>query len=427
MRRSSSLSRESQFLLACVKLEPTRQDLHWVEQELGHPTLKWNRVVDLAYQQDVAPLIYNTLSRFDTSVVNCTSALRRLRAAYYVNAVRNTLLFQELQNILRTLGRRGRAAIVLKGAALAETVYPNRALRPMSDLDLLIHKEELVDVEELFAELDYVLDEKQLKMKEWYDTHYHHLAFHKVLAPSLTLRCEIHWSLERPTRPFPIDIDGIWKRAVPATIADIQALVLSPEDLLVHLCLHTCKHRLTGGFRAFCDIAETIRHFGQDMDWKQIHARASEWRINTFVYVPLRLAQMLLGAQVPEWVMNALEPGDFDNRLLDAATAAVLEDRVSAALFPAFFQLRQGKSLRKRATTMLKRVFSHTAIAGRYALSPTSKKIYCHYPRRLKDTILEYGLELWRFVRLGRGVVAKAEGYSKLEEWLAPFDSAPPP
>ena len=105
-------------------------------------------------------------------------------------------------------------------------------------------------------------------------------------------------------------------------------------DLLLYHCVHRCKHRLTVGFRAFCDTAEIVRRYGTEMDWNQFLSRASEWRVGTFVYVPLRLAGDLLGAPVPAEVFRSLASEASESLLPDAAKAEVPEDRSSSLLFP---------------------------------------------------------------------------------------------
>ena len=106
--------------------------------------------------------------------------------------------------------------------------------------------------------MGYLLKERS-KAKEWWTERHYHLVFIKNEATPTDIHLEIHWHIDRSSHPFTIDLDGMWERALPAIIAEVEALVLSPEDLLLHLCLHTCKHKLTGGLRPFCDIAETIR------------------------------------------------------------------------------------------------------------------------------------------------------------------------
>lgn len=59
---------------------------------------------------------------------------QKLREDYYLSAVRNTLLYQELAKILATFNDAGLPVIVLKGAALAQEMYGNIALHPMTDI-----------------------------------------------------------------------------------------------------------------------------------------------------------------------------------------------------------------------------------------------------------------------------------------------------
>ena len=390
-----------------------------LQQEVRHPALDWDRVVKLACENDLGPLLYKRLQQLRPDG-RTRGPLAALKAMYCATAIRNTLLYRELETLLRALGTLGAPVIVLKGAALADRVYRDRALRPMSDVDLLVGKERMLDVEDLLGRMGYAVEELKPGDKAWcYERHYH-LVFCRQVNASFRMRCEIHWLLERPTRPFTIDTEGVWTRALPASVANTDVLVLSPEDLLLQLCLHTCKHRLVGGFRAFCDIAEVITHSGQNIDWQLVLQRARQWQIDPFVYVPLHLVQRLLGADVPEWVLDALHPEDFDERTLDAAMREVLEDRQSASLFSDFFQIRYGHSLAERAAA-IRKAFSHAAIARRYGLAANSMAIYRHYPQRLRDLARDYGFELWRLMRHGDEAVEKADGRARLAKWLEPF------
>ena len=60
--------------------------------------------------------------------------------ATYGTAVRNIQLYGELIRALRTLRDAGIPAIVLKGAALVDTIYPSIAHRPTGDIDLLVRR-----------------------------------------------------------------------------------------------------------------------------------------------------------------------------------------------------------------------------------------------------------------------------------------------
>ena len=196
--------------------------------------------------------------------------------------------------------------------------------------------------------------------------------------------------------------------------------MLAPEDMLLHLCLHACKHGLTGSLRPFCDIAATIQRYGSTLDWEQLQARAVHWRVAPYVYLPLHLARDLVGAAVPEACLTALKPEHFEARLLSWATAELLEDPAMAALFPALLRLWQGPRVSDRLA-IVRQILSPATVAASYGMAPTSKRRYGYYPARFKDLLRRYGPTLWRLCRRDPYLLAAAEGKAHLTHWLQPF------
>ncbi len=127
----------------------------------------WQLLVMMAETEGVGPLLHWKLKHAKCGVrgAECevpTSVQQQLKASYYQTAARNALLFRELDRILAAFAEaetcaakaptggsgeqcRSIPVIVLKGAALllehqddmAQSLYPDPALRPMMDLDLL--------------------------------------------------------------------------------------------------------------------------------------------------------------------------------------------------------------------------------------------------------------------------------------------------
>jgi hypothetical protein len=112
-----------------------------------------------------------------------------------------------------------------------------------------------------------------------------------------------------------IDIDGLWIRSRPVTIAGFPTRALSTEDLLLHLCVHACYHDdLEVGLKPFCDMSAALLHDPADLDWKQIELRARQWKARKGVHLILLLLRGLLRAPVPEQLLGSLKPNDFDDR-----------------------------------------------------------------------------------------------------------------
>jgi hypothetical protein len=407
-----SRSPEWAFLLASAKTSLTGEDSRRVEQELVHPSLDWAYMGERACQHGIASLVYHNLRRMAGPGMPLQEVLDALKEEYYRTAMRNTLLYRELREVLNTLKEKGIEVIILKGAALAEIVYHNRTLRPMGDIDLLIRKEELAGVEDWLSRLGYCLY-KSRNEKELLAEHHYHWVFTKREATPI----EIHWNLRHAEGPLRIDVDGLWKRAVPATVAEVETLVLCPEDLLLHLCLHTCRHQLAW-LRPFCDIAETVREFGEVIDWEQVRTRAFQWRINKYVYLTLRLTKELLGAGVPESVLESLKPADCDARLLDRAREGILADKDLSPLSPNFQQLWCGRRFTEKVAAV-RQLLAPQVIARKYGIHPTAKTVYGYYPVHLTDLLIRYGPVLWRSTWRGRQKPGMADGQSQLTEWLA--------
>lgn len=101
---------------------------------------------EMAAAERIAPLLY---------FGGPETASPALRKAYYDSAARNLLLFEALDEILRAFGSLGLRPVLLKGADFARRLYPDPALRPMSDLDLWVAPDEVNAAEGALQTLGY--------------------------------------------------------------------------------------------------------------------------------------------------------------------------------------------------------------------------------------------------------------------------------
>ncbi len=418
-------SPEWQVILSSIHILLPDEARLTIAQALAQPSFNWERFTTRACAHGVAPLLYAHLHKLGI-VAHLPPHVRAvLQTAYYRNAARNTLLFRVVAEVLQTCHRQGIAVIVLKGGALAETVYPHRAVRPMSDIDLLVRPEALEAMDESLTVLGYGFVGRGRPKAYWRTQHYH-LTFQPPPAAPLAVPIEVHWALERATSPFRIDLDGLWQRALSATIAGVETRVLAPEDQLLHLCMHLCKHAgrpaIDGGLswrlRAFSDLAAVLVRTGVVLDWEALVHRAQAWGVASYLYVPLALTGELSGLRVPPSALAALQPPGFDARMLSWARDELLED--PDPIIPYLLQLWGGAHLRQRAAVVCK-VLSPAVLARRYAVAPTAVLRYAYYPRRLWDLLRRYGPVLWRLIRRNPVLIAQVERKIQLAAWLQPF------
>ena len=81
----------------------------------------------------------------------------RLRLFHHVVGLRNLQFYGELHKVVKCSQDDGIPAILLRDAVLAEVIYPDAALRPKSDIDLLVKKTHLSAVQERLPELGHLL------------------------------------------------------------------------------------------------------------------------------------------------------------------------------------------------------------------------------------------------------------------------------
>ncbi|MBM2840101.1 MAG: hypothetical protein HW412_629 [Bacteroidetes bacterium] len=370
----------------------------------------WEEILREARVHGIIPLLNERLSSFRPTPLVPKNIEKALKESSIAIAFRNTKLYQALEKVLKKLEAGSIPVLVLKGAHLAELVYENIALRPMDDIDLLVHKQDLSKTEEALLGLGYVHTETKPPV-----TSPHHLT---PFVKSGEAAIEIHWTIP-PSDLFRIDVDGIWERSRTATISGVATRVLGPEDLLLHLCLHASVHHRFGiGLRPLCDIAETVRRYESELDWDELQQRSRGWGAVTAVYLTLRVAAELVGAAVPKTILERMMPRGFDSRLVDWAKTQVFtrseELRDNTAMSPRLAGFWQSSFLGK-ARLLLKAAFPPTdELARIYRVPPRSMRVFWYYPVRLKDLITMRGEAALRLARGDKQALSAAEMFEQL-------------
>jgi hypothetical protein len=151
----SSLPLEMRLLIACSSPARAAKQI----QLLVRPNLDWAKILDMAVDHDLAPLLHFNLKKVAEDSLIPKDAMQRLASLHKRSCVRAMSAFAQLQEILLRFSREGIPVIVLKGAALASLVYPKIALRPMFDLDVLVQKRYLDVADHILQGLGYTPDE----------------------------------------------------------------------------------------------------------------------------------------------------------------------------------------------------------------------------------------------------------------------------
>ncbi len=307
----SPLSLEWTWLVACLRALGKRQP-----PPLPHRQLDWDRVLDLAETESLRPALAHALEAAGPAPVPA-ELRRQLALDFAASAGRHLLMTRELATVLRQCAAEGLEVLVLKGPVLAETVYPHPALRPFSDLDLLVRPADRLRADAVLRALGHrrVADEHSWE----FDVAYDGATLYETPAG---VRIDLHWALLTEPR-FAWNPDGgLWERAVPITVAGEPARGLGREDLLIYLAAHLAVHHALTGLLHAWDVALLLEREVDALDWETVVARAAGWRVGHALYFVLRGARATFAAPVPASALAALRPAGPRAALLAALVAA---------------------------------------------------------------------------------------------------------
>jgi len=113
------------------------------------------------------------------------------------------------------------------------------------------------------------------------------------------------------------DSDELVDRSIPIKGSSVR--LLRPVDNLLQVCLHTAKHSYVRapGFRLHLDVLRILT--ATDIDWQQFVNEVRSRHVRTPVYFSLLIPSQLLGAAVPETVLQQLRPAPWKEKVLSAS------------------------------------------------------------------------------------------------------------
>jgi hypothetical protein len=203
----------------------------------------------------------------------------------------NHLLFQETSALVRLLHLAGIEVLAMKGVPLALLYYPDAALRPMADVDLLVRPRDAAGAMAAMMEAG------------WTTAHRHPerlIEFGRAVdlrSPNGTV-CDLHWRAFRQGRQ---QDDDLWEHAIRLDLAGTPAHTLDAADQLLLVCVHGTHWNDMPSLRWVADATMIVR---TGVDWPRVVACTQHRRL----MLPMAdtLSYLRHFAEVPADVLSAI-------------------------------------------------------------------------------------------------------------------------
>lgn len=305
-----SFAAEDQLILLCSRTTLDVPAAKRASQLLRQP-LDWDYILKASIAHGVAPLLRHGLTLVTEAQALVPAPVRQeLDGLYLNNTARNRRLYNVVREICSAFDRAGLSVIALKDLALAKSIFPDMALRPMGDLDLLIRREEYDQVAQCMASLGFrpvPSSDCPYVMKYAWALHFRRAADNVWVDVQWGV-LQLEWDIYGEGN-FDFEIERLWHNAQPLDVQDFQIKAPKLEDMLFHLCMHLEGHHYAE-LILFCDIAELIRQKSGELDWNYLIALAKKYGVEASIYYTLYFTQQLLDCPLPP-VLDRLAPPFF--------------------------------------------------------------------------------------------------------------------
>jgi hypothetical protein len=217
-------------LCAALRGEP----LSWSEANASEVEARFR---DCAIHHGVGPLFSRQLARLLPHDRNGTDAQRVAQELKHEVAI-ELLRKRELLRMLSALSESGVTALLLKGTALAYSIYPTPALRPRADTDLLIRTADQELTARTLLKLGY--EKPNVSSGEFVT---YQCGYVRRDPSGMTHLLDVHWRVNN-TQMFSraLEYEELRSRSVPVAALGEHALALAPADALLLACMHRVHH-----------------------------------------------------------------------------------------------------------------------------------------------------------------------------------------
>lgn len=286
----------------------------------------WKELIEIARQHRILPLMHDRLRGAGRDWLVPAPVRSAAAASFRQHGMRAVRVQYALLQSLRALAAAGISVTALKGSWLAFHAYPQPALRPMRDIDLLVDRDKAIAAYDTLRRAGFQPAAGNPGDLHAYVTLKHQLPAlrcpHSGIVTELHHRC-FHGS--DGTADLTED-PAFAARLILGELGGVPLNYVGREHQLLHLIVHSAlDHQFDNGPGIFADIAMVIA--GRGFDWGIFWDAAARFGAEPAAELTLRLAQEWWGAAPIDWQGRCDPAEPLPGDIVDAVKTLCLRGR----------------------------------------------------------------------------------------------------
>jgi len=296
------------------------------------------KLVEIANYEFLTSAFFHQLHKnnfFDTN--NDEELFTYLNEIFRLNTDRNTQIVNQLKEIVSLLSSAGIEPLLLKGSAsLVERDYEHIGIRFLSDIDFMVHPEQIQEAYSLLMDAGY----KKVDADFIFHDSYHHLW--PIEKEGMPVMVELHRRVMGGHSTFeyiPFSIDTSDK----STNSDFEhAWILNPTYKLYHAFLHTelddDNYNLkTLDLRHIYDFTVLTKKYYTEVNWNELDQLVKSLKLDNNFQSYLNICKELFGLITPLTVDNKKVRSDYKKIL----KSFELRGSIHGEFYPLFPKLQK--------------------------------------------------------------------------------------
>lgn len=269
---------------------------------------EWDLLVRQARAAHLLARLFVVLERHGLTGLVPARPRLHLESAWAVAERQREAIRLEVAVLRRVLGDLGVPTLLLKGAAYVVADLPTAEGRTLSDIDILVPKRSLPDVEAALMRTGWMTTSSDPYDQRYYRGWMHEIPPLQHLKRGTVL--DVHHAIVPESARIRADSEAMRAAAVPIAGAG-DTFVLMPADMILHSATHLFHEGETDkALRDLMDLDGLMRHFatGHDAFWSELLDRARRVGLTRHLHYALRFTSRILGTPVPGDVIESTSP-----------------------------------------------------------------------------------------------------------------------
>jgi len=283
------------LLCRCLAFEDNSESLRQQFQKVA-----WEKMVNISGKHLVTPALYCSLSK--KGLLNALpddELVAYFETILAANRDRNKRIIAQLHGIATQLNQADIEPLFLKGAAsLATELYEDVGIRMMSDIDLLVPENRLMDSVAILEKMGYRAINANYTS---YKNHHHYIP---LVCDDEPAAVELHRRIFRNV-PKLLPAEDVWHDAMPFQFHNAHIKIPSPHHRIQHNIIHTYlvdRHysKATVSLRQLYEFAMLRQSLEEQLDWQKLAIDLKLHGKTKIFHNYVAMAHYLLAQPMPE-------------------------------------------------------------------------------------------------------------------------------